>query len=83
MYKDDNVKREYFKQRYANNKDMYKKSRNNYWTNYARKKLNKEDVTDEEIRECRNAYYTEYRKNNPDIIQKNLDDFWSRRKAEY
>ena len=82
MYKDEDVKKAYFKERYNNNKDMYKQSRTDYWKKYAMKQLQKEEVTEEEIRQCKNNYYRKYRKDNPEIIRRTLHNFWERKKAE-
>lgn len=79
MYKDESAKRAYFRDRYRKNKDMYKNIQSNYWINYAKKRLGKNEVTDEEVRQCKNLYYKEYRKNNPDIIKKNLEDCYARK----
>lgn len=78
MYKDEEVKRMYFKKRYEQNKDSYKQQREAYWVRYAKKKLNKEDVTEEEVKECRNAYYREYRKAHPKETKEIIENFWNK-----
>ena len=45
--------------------------------------LNKEDVTEEEVRQCKNAYYREYRQKNKRTVEKNMDDFWKRKADEH
>ncbi len=65
MYKSEEDKRAYFKERYKTHKDRYVKASNNYWYNYACKRLGKIEVSDEEIRQCKNAYYREYRAAHP------------------
>ena len=82
MYKSEDAKREYFRTRYQNNKERYAKANDRYWIKYAKEKLNKEDVTEEEVKLCRNEYYRQYRKNNKESIQKNMEDFWKRKVEE-
>ena len=82
MYKSADAKRDYFKKRYENNKEKYAKANEEHWIKYARKTLNKEDVTEDEVRQCKNAYYREYRRNNKKSIEKNMDDFWKRKAME-
>lgn len=77
MYKSEDAKRAYFANRYQNKKEEYKQSQNNYWINYAKKQLNKEDVTDEEVKKCRNEYYRNYRRNNNNRIQNITSNFWN------
>lgn len=82
MYKSEEAKKEYFRKRYQNNKEKYAKATSDFWVKYARKQLGKEDVTDTEIRTCRNAYYREYRRTHRNEVKKNIDDFWKRKAME-
>lgn len=77
MYASEDAKRAYFAHRYKYNKDMYKENQNNYWRNYAKKRLGKDDVSDEEIRQCKNAYYREYRQKNKKADAKIKENFWN------
>lgn len=83
MYKSADAKRDYFKKRYENNKEKYAKANEEHWIKYARKMLNKEDVTEDEVRQCKNAYYREYRQKNKRTVEKNMDDFWKRKADEH
>lgn len=82
MYKSADAKKAYFQERYQNNKDRYKEANKNFWVKYAREQLNKEDVTDEEIRRCKNEYYKQYRREHSTIVKKNMDNFWKRKAME-
>lgn len=85
MYKNEEDKRAYFKKRYEEHKDKYIKASNNYWYNYACKKLNKDDVTDDEIRLCKNQYYREYRAKHQEEIKATQQRFyknWAERNKE-
>lgn len=85
MYKNKEDKKAYFRDRYKNHKEDYVKASNNYWFNYACKRLNKTDVTDEEIRQCKNAYYREYRATHPvetKRIQAKFYENWAERNKE-
>ena len=82
MYKDENVKKEYIKRRYKEQKDRYNINQYNYWANYARKKLNKQDVTEEEIKSCKNQYYKEYRDSHKEQIKKTNERFWKNKAEE-
>ncbi len=77
MYASEDAKKEYFAKRYQFNKDMYKRNQNNYWENYAKRKLEKDEVTEEEIRQCKNAYYREYRQKNKKADNKIKENFWN------
>lgn len=79
MYKDENVKKEYFKNHYELNKTRYKQNMKNYWSNYAKKKLQKDDVTEDEIKQCMNEYYKEYRQTHKEQVNKNMENFWKRK----
>lgn len=81
MYKSEEAKKEYFRKRYQNNKEKYAKATSDFWVKYAREQLGKDDVTDAEIKACKNTYYREYRRTHKEEIKKNIEDFW-RRKAE-
>lgn len=83
MYKSADAKKAYFQERYKKNKERYAKANEEHWIKYTKKKLNKEDVTEEEIRLCKNEYYREYRQRNKSKVQKNLDDFWQRKADEH
>ena len=82
MYKSEEVKKEYFKKRYNEQKDRYKTNQYNYWKNYARKSLGKPDVTEEEVKACRNQYYKEYRDSHKEQIQKINNKFWENKAEE-
>ena len=85
MYASEEAKRAYFKDRYKNFKEDYKAANASYWEKYARKKLNKLEVTEEEIRLCRNEYYREYRAKHPKQTKEIQDRFyenWNERKKE-
>lgn len=82
MYKNEEAKKAYFKDRYQNFKEDYKKANENYWVRYARKRLGKPDVTEDEVRECRNTYYREYRAAHPKEtkeIQERFYENWNER----
>ena len=82
MYKSKEAKQAYFKERYNKNKDKYKKASDNYWVKYTREQLQKDDVTEDEIRLCKNDYYKKYRKAHSTAVKKNMDDFWKRKAEE-
>lgn len=82
MYKSKEAKQAYFKERYKNNKDKYKQASDSYWVKYAREQLQKDDVTEDEIRLCKNDYYKKYRKEHSTAVKKNMDDFWKRKAEE-
>lgn len=81
MYKDEEVKKAYFAERYKKNKDKYKANQALYWENKTKELLGKDDVTEEEIRQCYNEYHRKYRKQNAERTKQNTDNFW-KRKAE-
>ncbi len=78
MYRNEAAKRAYFQNRYKKQKDKYKKNQENYWINKTKTILGKDDVTDEEVKECRNNYYREYRKNHQEEIKNIEDNFWNK-----
>ena len=78
LYKDEAVKKAYFQNRYQENKDNYKKQRETYWVRYAKRQLNKDNVTDKEVKECRNAYYREYRRTHKEQTNATLNRFWEK-----
>ena len=82
MYKSADAKKAYFQERYQNNKDKYKEAHKNFWLKYTREQLQKEDVTEDEIRLCKNDYYKKYRKAHSTAVKKNMDDFWKRKAME-
>jgi len=82
MYKSEEAKKEYFRKRYQNNKEKYAKATSDFWVKYTREQLGKDDVTEAEIKACRNAYYREYRRTHRDEVKKNIDDFWKRKAME-
>ena len=49
---------------------------------YTREQLQKDDVTEDEIRLCKNDYYKKYRKAHSTAVKKNMDDFWKRKAEE-
>ena len=82
MYKDENVKKLYFQNRYKHQKDRYKTNQDNYWKRYTMKKLQKSDVTEEEIKTCKNQYYKEYRDTHKERIQEINNKFWENKAKE-
>lgn len=82
MYKSADAKKAYFQERYKKNKERYAKANKEHWVKYTKKKLNKDDVTEEEIRLCKNEYYREYRREHSTVIKKNMDNFWKRKAME-
>ena len=83
MYKSADAKKAYFKERYNNNKERYKKANEQHWIKVTREKLGKEDVTEEEVKQVRNEYYKEYRRTHKAEIQKHTEDFWKRKVLEH
>lgn len=81
MYKNEEVKKAYFAERYRTHKEQYKANQALYWENKAKQALGKDSVTEEEIRQVYNDYHKQYRKRKPEVVKKNTDDFWER-KAE-
>lgn len=76
MYKNEDAKRAYFKNRYKTHKDDYRVQRDTYWERYAKRILGKEEVTEQEVKDCKNAYYREYRKNNKEQTDATNKRFW-------
>lgn len=81
MYKSEEVKKAYFAERYKKNKDKYKANQALYWENKTKELLGKDDVTEEEIKQCYNEYHRKYRQQNAERTKQNTDNFW-KRKAE-
>ena len=67
---------EYYKDYYTNNKQQMKKNKEKYWVKKTRIKLNKDDVTEEEVKACKNEYYRQYRKNSS---EKSSDVYWTKK----
>ena len=82
MYSSEEAKKAYFQNRYKNQKDRYKINQDNYWKKYAMKKLQKIDVTDEEVKYCKNQYYKEYRDTHKEEVQKTNEKFWNNKAKE-
>ena len=82
MYSNEEAKREYFRNRYRTQKERYKKNQSNYWKNYAIRKLGKEDVTEEEIKHCKNQYYKEYRDTHKEEVEQINNKFWENKAKE-
>lgn len=77
MFSTEEAKKAYFKDRYANNKDKYKKNAYNTWYNRAKIKFDTEFPTDEQVKETRNEYYREYRKNHPKETKDIMNNFYN------
>ena len=69
MFVDPEKKKAYFKKRYEENKEMYKKNNINKWRAKAIQKFGCIEPSPEQLRIVRNEYYREYRKKNKDKIQ--------------
>lgn len=82
MYSNEEAKRAYFKKRYREQKNLYKANQYVYWERYAKRQLGKEDVTEEEVKKCRNQYYKEYRDTHKEQIKKINDKFWNNKTEE-
>lgn len=78
MYKSEEAKKAYFAERYRKNKEKYKANQKLYWENKTKEWLGKDDVTEEEIKQCYNNYHKEYRHANPKTIKQNMNNFWER-----
>lgn len=82
MYSNEDVKKAYFAERYKKQKDKYKATQAAYWENKTKETLGKDEVTEEEIRQCYNEYFRSYRKKNVERTKKNADNFWERKRNE-
>lgn len=79
MYNSKEKMREYFKKRYADNKERFKIAQANYWVKYAKQQLNKEDVTEEEVKKCKNNYYQHYRDTHKDETNRYARNCYNRK----
>lgn len=76
MYKNQEDVKEYFRQHYKNHKDEYKTNIHNYWYRKAKVKFGVEEPTEEQIRETRNEYYRNYRKDHPVETKNTVEKFY-------
>jgi hypothetical protein len=73
-----NTKNAYYQEYYKQNAKKQAHANYEYWYKKAKVKYHTETPSNEQIRETRNEYYRNYRKNKPEIIKKNQEDFFRR-----
>ena len=78
MYSNNDVKKAYFAERYKNNKDKYKVNQNLYWEKKAKEILQRDFVTEEDIRKVYNEYHREYRRKHAEQTKNTTDKFWKK-----
>lgn len=76
MYKNPDDARAYFKNRYQSKKQDYKNNMNNYWYRKAQEKYGVQEPTEEQIKETRNEYYRQYRKDHPVETKQTMERFY-------
>lgn len=84
-----NTRREYLRTWNAEHPENTRATRSRYWEKKAKEFYGPDYVGPKEgedlskqARRIRNRYYKEYRKKNPEVIKKNISDYWERKAKE-